>query len=211
MEDIRIQKGEDPFGAPAARLKAGDPVEIAHRSGARWEEAEEGRGRWVLPVLTGEFRVSYPDIAVEATEGLGSFTLKLLSLLYLAGGAGTAPAGRWMAYRELPGGRFYEPVVRSSVEEPLAGSFGARKAAFTEACDALGGTPEEFGDASCSFTLFPNVRIAFILWAGDDEFPPKAQVLFDSAAGSHLGAFDLRMAAQDLAGRLIKAGEGESR
>lgn len=201
---MEIHRGENPFEEPANRLRSGDPSGIAERSGAAWEAGPEG-GRLLLPVLGSRFEVSWPEVTVKAPPDLDSFTLKLLSVLYLAGSDGTAPSGSWLAWRELPGARFYEPVVRRSVEEPLALAFGEDVRAFEDACALLSGGRLAMGDASFSFALFPNVLLAFILWRSDEEFPSRCQVLFDSAATRHLTPFDLRMGAQEIASKLVRA------
>lgn len=201
------KRGENPFDEPVRLLRAGDPAKIAVVAGASWESWGDG-GTLTLPVLSGAVTVSWPEVAVSAPHGLDSFSLRLLSLLYLAKTDGTAPSGKWLAYRELPGGRFYEPVVQRSVEEPLALAFGADAGAFASACEGMGGLPVSHGDAASSFALFPRVLLSFILWRADDQFPARVQVLFDSSAIRHLNAFDLRMGAQEISTRLIRAGGG---
>lgn len=204
MEDTR---GENPFEEPARKLREADPKGVAERSGAAWEPSGDG-GKLLLPVLDGSISVAWPEVSIEAQPGLDSFSLKLLSVLYLANSDGTAPAGEWVAYRELPGGRFYEPVVKRSVEDPLASAFGSYPAGFTSACETLHGEGLSLGDAACSFTLFPNVLLAFILWRSDEEFDARAQVLFDRNDTRHMDAFELRMGAQEISSRIIKASGG---
>lgn len=207
--DIASRKGENPFDEPVRILRDSEPEEVASRAGARWLGSGPGAGEMSLPVLCGEVTVRFPDVEVDASPPVSSFSLKLLSVIYLSTTDGTAPSGDWLAYRDLPGGRFYEPVVRRSVEEPLAHAFGEDPGRFREACAAWGGAEEHFGDASCSFSLFPNVRLIIILWRRDDEFPARVQALFDSNSTHHLNAFDLRMGAQEVSSRLIKELKGE--
>ncbi len=206
MRDTEQQRGEDPFDEPTGRLRSCDPEKLALKAGVRWEPAGAGEGRLLLPVLGETFEVAWPDISVEAPPELASFTLKLLSLLYLAGTDGAPPTGAWIAYRELPGGRFYEPVVKRYVEDPLARVYADDISALEPASAAYAGKPLDFGDAAFSFALFPGVLVAFIVWKADDEFPARARVLFDSGCAHHLSAFDLRMGAQEISSRLIRAG-----
>jgi Domain of unknown function (DUF3786) len=199
--------GDSPFDEPRAVLESADAAQVASYAGAFWFPGDAGSGRMVVPVLSGEVEVRFPEISVEAPPELGSFVLKLLTLLYLSKTDGTRPSGNWIAYRELPKGRFYEPVVKRIVEDPVARVFGtADPRVFQEACLSIGGKPEEFGDVGFSFALFPRVTLCFILWLGDSEFEPRAQVLFDTACPHHLNAFDLRMGAQEVSGRLTKKG-----
>jgi len=203
---LEMQRGESPFSDPVSRLKSLDAGEIARLAGGEWLATGQGVGKLTLPVMGERFTVAWPEIAIEAPASLDSFSLKLLCLLYLTGTDGTGPSGDWIAYRELPNGRFYEPVVRRSVEEPLAACFGDSIDEFAAAASALAGERLEMGDASFAFTLFPNVLLAFVLWRGDEEFPARAQALFDSCAARHLNAFDLRMGAQEISTRLIRGG-----
>ncbi len=201
------KRGENPFDKPTRQLRSSDPAAVARKAGADWEASGES-GLFHLPVLGGDFSISWPEVSVEAPGGLDSYPLKLLSLLYLAQTDGTPPTGTWVAYRELPGGRFYEPVVKRSVEGPLALACGSGAKWFAPACEALFGKPLPMGDSAYSFALFPNVLLAFVLWRADEEFDARCQVLFDSGDCRHLNAFDLRMGAQDISTRLIRAGGG---
>lgn len=210
MEIDESRRGENPFEEPARKLRGVNPEEVARRAGARFSAGRNGSVEVVIPVLSWAVKVLFPAIEISADPPVDSFTFKLLTLLYLSNSDGCAPTGEWVAYRELAGGRFYEPVVRRSVEDPLAERFGSDAGAFLAACAASGGRPEPLGDAACSFELFPLVRAAFILWRGDEEFDARAQVLFDSGATHHLNAFDLRMGSAEIASLLLKwrAGDG---
>ncbi|MBU4240546.1 MAG: DUF3786 domain-containing protein [Actinobacteria bacterium] len=198
-------KGASPFDEPVGKLRESDPEEVAGRTGAKWLPVGEGAGEGdlVVPVLEGEIVVNFPAVSLEATPGLDSFTLKLLTLLYLCNSDGMPPSGSWVAYREVPGGRFYEPVVARSIEDPLARAFGSNPGEFVRAAETVGGSIERFGDAACSFALFPLVPVCFIIWRSDEEFGARAQVLFDSNCDRHLDAFNLRMGAQEISSRLI--------
>jgi len=199
------RRGENPFDEPTERLKSSDPEKIAPLSGATWEPGGVS-GRLLLPVLGGTFEVAWPDITIDGPPLTASFSMKLLSLIYLCTTDGTLPSGTWIAYRELPGGRFYEPVVQRSIEAPLAQAYAFDTTHFAAAARRLGGNALSLGDVSCSIPMFPNVLLAFIVWRGDEEFPARAQVLFDSCDTRHLSAFDLRMGAQEISSRLIKIG-----
>ncbi|MCB0147619.1 MAG: DUF3786 domain-containing protein, partial [Caldilineaceae bacterium] len=51
---------------------------------------------------------------------------------------------------------------------------------------ACGGEPIGVGDAGFAFRGLPRVPLALIYWQGDDEFPPRAFVLFDETACHYL-------------------------
>jgi hypothetical protein len=43
-----------------------------------------------------------------------------------------------------------------------------------------------YGDAAVKLLPMPRIPVIFILWIGDDEFPPRADLLMDSTAPLHL-------------------------
>ena len=60
----------------------------------------------------------------------------------------------------------------------LAGSYGRSPEKFAEACRSVGGTPAEGGDTAFDIPFLPALTVRFIMWEGDEEFPPSAQALF---------------------------------
>jgi hypothetical protein len=57
-----------------------------------------------------------------------------------------------------------------------------------------------------AFLPLPRIRLASILYPGDDEFPARASVLFDAAASHYMTTDGLALLGAGLVGRLIKAG-----
>ena len=68
----------------------------------------------------------------------------------------------------------------------------------------MGGLPLQAGDAGFEFTLLENYRLRMLLWAGDDEFPPSAQLLYSANFVDGFAAED-RVVAGDLLCNEIKA------
>jgi hypothetical protein len=50
----------------------------------------------------------------------------------------------------------------------------------------LNGEKSGYGDVSLRFLPFPKIPAELILWQGDDEFPAKASLLFDSTCERHV-------------------------
>ncbi len=135
----------------------------------------------------------------------------ILLLHYLLGADGAPPAGVWSGYRELPDGLFYAQSFAQRAEQPLARAFAASPASldgFRAAARALGGDALTLGDASFRFVALPRVDVAVLVWAGDDEEPGEARVLFDAGAGHYLPAEDLAGLGGQLAHQLLAAARG---
>jgi hypothetical protein len=119
---------------------------------------------------------------------------------------GAPLAGRWIGFRELPGGEFYHQAYQGYTGRRLAAAFGADPDSFNWAAstgERLGGpAPHSFG-----FYPLPRIALAACLWPGDDELPPQASVLFDANASRHLPIDGLALLGAGLTGRLLKAAE----
>jgi hypothetical protein len=129
----------------------------------------------------------------------------ILLLHYLLFADGAPPADTWSAYRELPDGLFYAASFADRAEAPLTRAFAGSLAgldAFRAAARAAGGDALTLGDASFRFVALPRVDVAVLVWAGDDEEPGEARVLFDANAGHYLPAEDLAGLGGQLAHRL---------
>ncbi len=132
----------------------------------------------------------------------------VLLLHYLLFADGSPPAGAWKAYRELPDGLFYAASFAGRAEAPLTRAFAGSAVEldlFRAAARAAGGDALTLGDASFRFVALPRVDVAVLVWAGDDEGPGEARVLFDANAGHYLPAEDLAGLGGQLAHRLAGA------
>ncbi len=100
----------------------------------------------------------------------------ILTYLYMADG--TPPIDRWMGFRELPDGLFYAQAFQGYTGAALVRDLNGDVAAFKQASEKLQGVALAIGDAGYVFQVLPRLKLAVVMWAGDDEFPAQAQVLF---------------------------------
>ncbi len=68
--------------------------------------------------------------------------------------------------------------------------FGQKPEKFAELATILNGKASSFGDVSMVLRPFPRVPIVFVLWEGDEEFPPSASILYDASAPDYLPTED---------------------
>jgi hypothetical protein len=66
----------------------------------------------------------------------------------------------------------------------------------------------KIGDASFILRAFPRVTLQYVLWQGDEEFPPSAQLLFDACVDHYLSLEDIVVLGQVTTGRLINRSGG---
>ena len=83
-------------------------------------------------------------------------------------------------------------------------TFGTRLAAFRSACEKMGAVAVNHGDAGFEFSFLDDYRIQILVWEGDEEFPPNAQVLYSDNFAQGFAAED-RVVAGDILISTIKA------
>lgn len=203
MGDKEGGKPQDPFAEPSKMLKESDPAEIAERAGVLYEN-----GEFRLSLMAWHIFVSHPGLEFRMPDFLNTYVVKLLALLYLANARASPPANRWLPYRELKDGLFYAKSFEDTVEERLCRRFGADLEALREAGLRLGGREVDQGDLGMVIKSFQRLPLLFILWRGDEEFPPNARILFDATATDYLNAFELRMLCGEVVSRLIRVADG---
>jgi hypothetical protein len=193
------------------RLAGHDLAGVIERSGAR----RLGPDRIGLRCLGREYVVTYPDgVVLEADGQPAPETEAILLLLYLTESTGRAREGRWVAFEQLSGGAGYAASFRGRVVAPLLRAFGSRPEALVPAAAALDGEPLELGDASVRLPALPCLPLACVVWGGDEEFPPSANVVFDASVEGYLDAEAVTVLAELATRRLAEAaippsGKGE--
>lgn len=186
-----------------AEWKKADPQETAWKAGAEFDS----QSRTATLTMTGEtYLIAHPDGAVrlKSSDAEVPITTRILLFHYLLTADGTPPAGRWIAFRELPDAMVYDPAFQGRASQRVRGRFGMDLDAFHRAARALDADRLEFGDASYLFRALPRVWLAVVVYKGDEEFSPSANVLFDAAAANYLPTEDLAVLGGYLASRLIQ-------
>ncbi len=184
-----------------AQLAQGDPRALAARSGATLDDDQRTLH---LALWDKEFTLTHPEYIARMSDGVPARAdRQALLLIYLTRADGTPPAYRWLRYRELPGGLFYSNAFQDYAEARLARAFHDKLDAFRTAAQRLNGTRLSFGDAAYEFIALPRVRLAAVLWAGDEDFPTSATILFDAATGHYLPIDGASALGSQLVSRLL--------
>jgi hypothetical protein len=172
------------------KLSQFHPTDVCNRAEAIYNPAREG---FVLPVYNLRYlilpkgkkilRVQWNDQSVE--EGLPPY-FYLMVLVYLTEAKDLKPNHSWVSEKDLKGGSTFFRGPHSLWVTELEDLYGKNPSAFLEAGRRLGGSEILYGDKGFALEVFPRVPLAYILWKGDEEFPPRIGVLFDSTVESHL-------------------------
>ena len=172
---IENHKEEVPFAHYEEKFRALEPAEAVARLG----EIYSG-GEFTLKLLGRDFAIAHPDYAIRALDGgaIPPQPTQTFLLRYLLEGQKAAPALDWKTFREMPWGELYIKPYTGRVLTRAAFTLGTRIDAFRKASEKNGAVPVKHGDAGYEFDLIGGYKMRILVWAGDDEFPPSAQVLY---------------------------------
>ena len=197
---IENHKEEVPFAHYEEKFRSLDPQEAASRTGAKWDGNE-----FYVNLLGREFAISHPQYALRAVDGgkLPPLPTQTFLLRYLLESRDVAWKGEWKTFREMPWGEMYIQPYTGRVLTRAAYTFGFRVAAFKAAAEKMGALPVPHGDAGFEFSLIGNYKMRFLVWEGDDEFPPSTQILYSDNFAEGFAAED-RVVAGDILITTIK-------
>jgi hypothetical protein len=190
-----------------AALRLVDPANLACRSGTQYHAGEAGKGEFRLHLWEQAISLSYPEFVAFNSHGTElNAALQALLVYYFSKTDGAPLAGKYIAFSELPEGKFYAQAFQSYTGEALRRFFGDDQSRFEQTARNLNGMPFPLGDASYAFPLLPRVSLLVVFWRGDEDFPSSYQVLFDAAAARHLPTDACAIAGSMLTHQIIAKG-----
>ena len=199
---IENHKEEVPFAHYEAKFKELSPQDVLSRlPSMRWDGKE-----FTVKLLGKEYAISHPDYAIRPLDGeqLPNLPTQTFLLRYLLECKEVAWAGQWKTFREMPWGELYIKPYTGRVLTRAAYTFSFKLDAFRKAAEKMGATEVKHGDAGFLFDLIDGYQMQIMIWAGDEEFPPNAQVLYSDNFADGFAAED-RVVAGDMLITAIKS------
>ena len=198
---IENHKEEVPFAHYEELFKKLDPQDARNRlPEVKWDGVE-----FYVNLLGREYAISHPDCVIRPLDGgkLPPLPVQTFLLRYLLESKDVAWGGQWKTFREMPWGEMYIKPYTGRVLTRAAFTFGTRVAKFKAACEAMGAETVSHGDAGYRFDLVGGYQMQILVWEGDDEFPPNAQILYSDNFADGFAAED-RVVAGDILISTIK-------
>ena len=198
---IENNKEEVPFSYYENLFSGLDPQETVARTGAKWDGIE-----FYVNLMGREYAISHPEYTLRAVDGgkLPPLSVQTFLLRYLLESKAVAWQGAWKTFREMPWGEMYIKPYTGRVLTRAAFTFGTRIAAFRAACEKMGAMKLPHGDAGYQFNLIGDFAMQILVWEGDEEFPPNAQVIYSDNFAEGFAAED-RVVAGDILISVIKS------
>lgn len=199
---VENNKEEVPFSHYVELFRSLNPQEATARTGAAFDGAA-----FTLRLVDKDYRIFWPEYRIEAEDS--AFALKYLPaqtflLRYLLEGKAVPAQGEFKTFREMPWGELYIQPFTGRCLTRAAFTFGTKIPSFCAAMEKLGALKLSHGDAGYQLELLPGFTMQMLLWAGDEEFPPSAQILYSDNFASGFAPED-RVVAGDLLISIIKA------
>lgn len=200
--EIENNKEQVPFAHYKDLFCKLDPQEVA----ARLPEVNWNGSELVVRLINRKFAIAHPQYAIRALDGgaVPPLPTQTFLLRYFLEGKSLSAQGKWLTFREMPWGELYIKPYTGRVLTRAAFTLGTRVDAFRKAAQAMGAQEVRSGDAGYQFHLVGEYAMQILVWEGDDEFPPNAQVLYSDNFADGFAAED-RVVAGDILISTIKA------
>ncbi len=173
---VENHKEEVPFSYYEGLYREIDPQEVVNR--LSWVSFADGR--FTMTLLGRTYDIAWPEykITVRDEKPLPSIPTQTYLLRCLLEGKDVPAMGQWKTFREMPWGELYIQPYTGRCLTRAAFTFGTRIGAFRAACEKLGAKKLSHGDAGYEFQVIGPYSMQILIWEGDDEFPPNAQILY---------------------------------
>ena len=197
IEYEKDNKERIPFEHYLAEFQKMDPVEASGRTGIPYDEKSR---TFQLRMMQKSYFITWPDFTVrkedasDTTYGAleSEIAAKIIAIRFLTRGVSALGTGKFLTYREVPWGEVYFRQFQGRCMMRLAYGFGSKTELFQKQMEKIGAKRLDLGDISYEFEFVNDYFVRFILWEGDEEFPPSSQILFSDN-------FPLSFEAEDLA------------
>ncbi|MBF0449211.1 MAG: DUF3786 domain-containing protein [Candidatus Magnetomorum sp.] len=156
-----------------------------------------------IPFLNRIYIVKYPNFQFQSEDEHEIPVQEQVLLLHYLSGRPQKESSRWIAYREIPGASFYFSAFVKRAIDPLKKVFGKQLKILKHVAHKLNARPIEFGDLGLEFQILPNIAMQIVMWEGDEEFPPEANILFPDNIHEILSPEDIAWLSGMLVYRLI--------
>ena len=199
---IENHKEEVPFSYYENLFRDLDAEDALQRLGdLKWDGKE-----FYVNLLGKTYGIAHPDYAIRALDGgkVPPLPTQTFLLRYLLEAKEVCWQGQWKTFREMPWGEMYIKPYTGRVLTRAAFTFGTRVEKFRQACRKMGAQELKHGDAGFQFVLVGDYAMQILVWEGDEEFPPNAQVIYSDNFAEGFAAED-RVVAGDILISTIKS------
>jgi len=187
------------------QLSKVDIEKQCHKSGSRYLVIDSQKAI-IVEYLNQSYQITLPDIQISLVDSKAEVPIKdrILILHYLTLAKGVPVTNKLIAFTELPEGANYFPTFSKRSIEPLINHFGQQPHRLMDVAGKLGGHKVDYGDVAVAINAFSRVPVTLVLWQGDEEFPPRGNILFDATISDYLSTYDITVLCENIIWKLIR-------
>ncbi len=139
-------------------------------------------GRISIHILGNDLLISQTDYSVlDKQNGKPAHPIdRILALHYLLCDIVVKENGELVSFSDLPGGQFYLEPFRSRTVVPLEKNICNNIELLKERLARYEWEQVYYGDFGARILAIGKIYITLVYRTGDEEFPPSAEILFDS-------------------------------
>lgn len=154
---------------------------------------DQAGGHYRARSFCTEFAIAPQGKTIKSLDGTGEDLIQRYGyffihscLWYLVHAKDIPFSGRLMKPENIQGGELFFRGTHTLPLENLAKKYGEDASSFFQKGRELCAETAGHGDASVRLFPLPRIPVTLILWLKDEEFPARADLLFDSTAEIHL-------------------------
>jgi hypothetical protein len=165
-----------------------NPLHLCRLSGGQFIEKANEPNSIQIKFLNRMVTISWPDLIFsQDSDKEIKIKEKILIVHYLNNAKREDLTEELIAYQEIPSARFYLSAFNARSRDPFIAAFGENPDKLPVVAQELFAAQRaSMGDVSVTIQAFPKIPITFIIWQGDEEFPPNGTILFDSSIKDNL-------------------------
>ena len=165
-----------------------NPLHLCRLSGGQFIEKSNEPDSMQIKFLNRMVTISWPDLIFsQDSDKEIKIKEKILIVHYLNNAKKEDLTEELIAYQEIPSARFYLSAFNARSRDPFIAAFGENPDKLPVVAQELFAAQRaSMGDVSVTIQAFPKIPITFIIWQGDEEFPPNGTILFDSSIKDNL-------------------------
>jgi len=179
--------GEERAWAILADLSAED---VSQRARVGYDGLS---AQYIVPLFGEEIFVSPKSRKIWGNCAAAKFLLNRLRyysslsiLWYLIQAKDVPLSGKLINPGNISGGLIFQQGSHILPLDKVAQRYGNDFGGFLQKGKEFSGEPLDYGDISLRLFPFPRIPTVLIIWRSDDEFPARANLLFDSTCSIHL-------------------------
>jgi len=160
------------------------PEEVTGRTGCTYNATDQV---YTVPVWNSMCQVFLQSATADWAPGSSTLHdyFRLFTMHYLLSARDIQSSGEWISEKDMAGGATFFRGPHAIPAHLIVNRVDDSVETFRRICLGHGGIALDMADSAYQFSITDRIEIAVLYWAGDEEFPAEAKLLFDKSLTTH--------------------------